>query len=392
MTGSIEQRARVVYFVPPSRHFAGIERVVHEIATGLMTTHGADLDVHVVFGSPYPGEPVLADTEYTMHVLDVAQLRELPAKLRRTLRRIAPDIVVFPQVEASVIGWLSTRGLGIPVFVAHLHGNPRLEEAEGTRRTRAAFQLFRHVVSRRIAAVLAVSPSLARFASESLSRRAPVMFAKNPVRALDAGPRPRRSDDMFRFVCVARLSRQKGQDVLLRALAIARPQLPEGTRLTLVGNGPDEGELRRLADELSISDVVEFAGYVSDPRPYLRDADCFVLASRWEGFGVALAEALQFGLPLVASDCDFGPADLILDPAVGELVPPEDPAALAAGLVRAAARPRDPVAEAHRVAVAAEYLPGEATAAHDAILVELGTRFADRSARLGALAARADSR
>jgi glycosyltransferase involved in cell wall biosynthesis len=376
-------RTRIVYFVPPSKHFAGIERVVHEIADGLMNAHGDRLDVHVIFGSRYD-EPLLVGTRYRLHVLDLSRLRELPGKLRSTLREIAPDIVFFPQVEASVLGWVSTRGLGVPVFVAHLHGNPRREEREGTLRTRASFLAFRHVVSRNIAAVLAVSPSLARYADGALSRRAPVEFAKNPVRDFGALPRLERNDGQLRFVSVARLSRQKGQDILLRALAIARPQIP-AVHLTLVGNGPDEEMLRALAVELGVDDVVEFAGYVSDPRPYLRGADCFVLASRWEGFGVALVEALQFGLPVLATDCEFGPGDLIDDPRLGEVVASEDPEALATGLVRAAARVRDPFAEGYRVEVAARYLPDKATGAHHDIIVRLARQFAADSSRLAAL-------
>jgi glycosyltransferase involved in cell wall biosynthesis len=376
-------RTRILYFVPPSKHFAGIERVVHEIADGLMSEHGDHLDVHVIFGARYD-EPLLVGTRYGLHVLDTSRLRELPAKLRRAVREISPDMVVFPQVEASVLGWVATRGLGVPVFIAHLHGNPRLEEAEGTFRTRASFLAFRHVVSRNIAAVLAVSPSLARYAGGALSRHAPVEFAKNPVRDFGAVPRPERNDGQLRFVSVARLSRQKGQDIVLRALSIARSQLPHA-RLTLVGNGPDEVELRALAVELGVDDLVEFTGYVSDPRPYLRDADCFLLASRWEGFGVALVEALQFGLPVLSTDCDFGPSDLIDDPRLGEVVASDDPEAFAAGMVRAAQSPRDPLTERYRVEVAARYLPVAATAAHHDIIVRLAGRFSKRSARLARL-------
>jgi glycosyltransferase involved in cell wall biosynthesis len=379
-----DERTRVMYFVPPSEHFAGIERVVHEIADGLMALQEDALDVHVIFASHYE-EVVLKDPRYTIHVLNVARLRDLPKKLREAVKGISPDIVVFPQVEASVLGWLATRGLGIPVFVSHLHGNPRLEEAEGTIRTRLSFLAFRHVVSKRIAAVLAVSPSLARYATKSLSRRAPVVFAKNPVRDLQAPARMSHSNEVVELVCVARLSRQKGQDILLRGLAIAKRELP-ALHLTLVGSGPDEEQLKALVAELGIASSVTFAGYVSDPRPFLSAADCFVLASRWEGFGVALAEALQFGLPVLSTDCDFGPADLIDDPRLGEVVPAEDPAAFAAGIIRASHRERNLAEENFRIEVAKEYLPAEASRAHLEILRDLARQFAKASVRLASLA------
>ena len=166
------RRVRVAYFVSPSAHFAGIERVVHEIATGLAEAHGDVLDVHVLYSTRYD-EPLLADTRYTRHVLGVDRLRRLAATLRRCVAALDVDVLVVPQVEASVVAWLATRGLGLPVLVPHLHGNPRIEEADGTRRTRLAFALFRHVVSRDVAGVLAVSPSLRDHAARTVARRAP---------------------------------------------------------------------------------------------------------------------------------------------------------------------------------------------------------------------------
>lgn len=378
-------RTKVAYFVPPSRHFAGIERVVHEIATGLAGEHGDRLEVHVVFASRYD-EDLLADTPYTAHVLGVDRLRHLASALRACVAENGFDVLVVPQVEASVIAWLATRGLGLPVFVPHLHGNPRLEESDGSKRTRVAFGLFRHLVSRRVGGVLAVAPSLRHYAADGVAPHTRVHFAKNPVRDLGAPPvRATGEQGVFRFVSVGRLSRQKGQDVLLRALALARPDLPP-VHLTLVGEGPEEEALRRLCTGLGLDDVVTFTGYSADPADHLRTAECFVLASRWEGFGVVLVEALQFGLPLLATNCDFGPADVVTDPRIGELVAPESPAALAEGLRRAAARVADPQDATFRRAVAQGYGRGEAVAMHLGVLQEIVAATGPaRSGRLAAL-------
>ena len=364
----------MAYFVPPSAHFAGIERVVHEIATGLAQEHGDVLDVHVLFATDY-AEELLEKTAYTKHVLGVARLRGLASTLRAVVARQRFDVLVCPQVEASVIAWLATRGLHLPVYLAHLHGNPRLEEREGTRRTRVAFLLFRHLVSPRIAGVLAVSPSLARYAAGSVARRVPVRFVKNPVRALSTPPldghfSSRQHDSPFRFLSVGRLSRQKGQDNLLRALALARPDLPAVT-LTLVGSGPEHAALERLCAELGLDDLVTFAGYTADPAEHFRAADCFVLASRWEGFGVVLIEALQFGLPLLATDCEFGPADVITDPRIGVLVAPDGPEALAAGLIRMATAQWSAADQSYRRVTAEAYSRHEATSMHFEALTTL---------------------
>lgn len=362
----LRTRTKVAYLVAPSRHFAGIERVVHEIASGLAELHSQMFDVHVIFSSSYD-EALLEKVPYTKHVLGIAQLRHMGAALRRCVAEERFDVLVTPQVEASAIAWVSTRGLGLRVLLPHLHGNPRLEEAEGTLRTKAAFTLFRNVVSRNVPAVLAVSPSLRDYAAKNLAPHTKVTFVRNPARELATPGWQPAPDDRYRFISVARLSRQKGQDVLLRALAQARSSLPPVV-LTLVGEGPGQAELRRLSTELELDDIVVFAGYAADPAKHLSTADCFVLASRWEGFGVAIVEALQSGLPVLATDCDFGPADIVVDPSMGELVAADDVGALAEGLKRAVGWQRDPADVERRRKAASAYSRDAATATHFSVL------------------------
>jgi glycosyltransferase involved in cell wall biosynthesis len=365
------ERLRVAYLVPPSRGFAGVERVVHEIATGLMEAHGDLLDVHVLFAREYEDHPVRG-TLYTMHVLGVNRLRGLAAAVRANVATHCFDVLVCAQVESSVVAWFATRRLRLPVFVTHLHGNPRIEENEGSMRTKIAFVLFRHIISRHVSGVLAVSPSQQRYARQSLARRANVYFAKNPARDLGTAC-PRTVDHRFRFLTLARLSRQKGLDILLRALAIARPDLPAVT-LTVAGKGPDEAELRRLCSDLGLDDVVDFVGYIADPADLFHSADCFVLASRWEGFPLVLLEALHAGLPVLSTDCEFGPADLITDPRIGELVPAGSPEALGEGMKQMVLRAPDANAEAYRRATAGAYSRQAATESHYAALRQIVAR------------------
>jgi glycosyltransferase involved in cell wall biosynthesis len=124
-------------------------------------------------------------------------------------------------------------------------------------------------------------------------------------------------------VCVGRLCRQKGQDVLLRAWDAVLRRVPRA-RLVLVGNGPEEGRLRARAPE-----SVLFTGAVADAVPWYRAADLVVLPSRWEGMALAPLEAMACGRPVVVTDVDG--ARESLPPALAPrcLVPPENPAALA---------------------------------------------------------------
>ncbi|MBI4572080.1 MAG: glycosyltransferase family 4 protein [candidate division NC10 bacterium] len=133
-----------------------------------------------------------------------------------------------------------------------------------------------------------------------------------------------------RLICLARLVRQKGLDVLLRALPVLQAAVGP-VALTLLGEGPEQSRLAALAVELGVADAVCFAGTVGDVRPHLAAADVFVLPSRFEGLPLALLEAMGAGLPVVATAVS-GNTDAVRDGVDGLLVPPEDPAALAAAV------------------------------------------------------------
>ncbi|MEV5544568.1 glycosyltransferase family 4 protein [Streptomyces sp. NPDC052309] len=127
-------------------------------------------------------------------------------------------------------------------------------------------------------------------------------------------------------VCVGRLCRQKGQDVLLRAWRTVLEKVPDA-RLVLVGDGPDLGRLRGHAPG-----SVLFAGAVADASIWYQAADLVVLPSRWEGMALAPLEAMACGRPVVVTDVDG--ARESLPPALAGrcLVRPEDPAELAAAV------------------------------------------------------------
>lgn len=127
-------------------------------------------------------------------------------------------------------------------------------------------------------------------------------------------------------VCVGRLCRQKGQDVLLRAWPEVTRSVP-GARLALVGDGPDAARLREAAPP-----GVLFVGAVADTRPWLRAADVAVLPSRWEGMALAPLEAMACGTPVVLTDVSGARESLPPGQESHCLVPPQEPAALTTAL------------------------------------------------------------
>ena len=147
-------------------------------------------------------------------------------------------------------------------------------------------------------------------------------FAK-PVEGLRYKP------DEFAFACIARFDFQKGQDVLLRAIASAQLALRGvGGRTLFIGDGPTLSEAKKFAAASGISDIVEFAGEIPNAGVYMTCASHLVAPSRWEGMPYLLLEAVARGRSVIASDCP-GNRDVLKDYPKAALFPVEDAVCLA---------------------------------------------------------------
>ncbi len=105
------------------------------------------------------------------------------------------------------------------------------------------------------------------------------------------------------------------------------------TRVLVAGDGPERAALEARARRLRVAGAVEFLGYRADVEAVYAALDVMVLPSRHEGFGVAFLEAMAMGVPVVGTRV-VGSVDAVEDGITGLLVPPADPAALAAAIRR----------------------------------------------------------
>ena len=133
---------------------------------------------------------------------------------------------------------------------------------------------------------------------------------------------------------VGRLNiRTKAQDVTLRAFKKVLKEVPH-LNLVFAGKGPDLEKLRQLAEELGIHEKVFFVGWIKDPRALMLKASVLVLTSRYEGWPNVLTEALWCGCPVIATDCETGPREILLDGKCGLLIPTDDVSGLKEAIVR----------------------------------------------------------
>ena len=135
------------------------------------------------------------------------------------------------------------------------------------------------------------------------------------------------------ILSVGTLKAVKRHDVLIEAFAQLQA-FPQAV-LCIVGEGAERAALQARIAALGLQGRVLLPGYAPDPSPWYAQADLFVLSSDYEGFGNVLVEALEFGLPVVSSDCPYGPREILADGRYGTLVPPGDAQALAAAMQQA---------------------------------------------------------
>lgn len=323
-------RCNILYVVPPSATFAGIERVTHDLSTGI---DPSKINVTVLYMADYPE---VVDPPYNYVRISCAKVRSIPRVVNTVVSRGAFDAVVVPQYEIAFLCLMFNRMVGKRTrFVLHLHGNPEIERGLSLK-SRFLFAFFAPS-ARMFAGIIAVSPSLAQRTEELIKAQRTVTFLPNPIRQLQV-PIDRDggldNPDGPVIVSVGRLAFQKGHDLTILAFSQVVKAFPSA-QLVILGEGPERSALQALVEECGLTKNVRLCGHVSQPAMHFKDATIFVSASRWEGFGVAIVEALSAGLYVVATRCEFGPEDIIIDKRIGLLADIGDYSLLSEAIIEA---------------------------------------------------------
>jgi glycosyltransferase involved in cell wall biosynthesis len=306
----MEQRTRIL-LLTPSIGGGGAQHVMVLVARGLSRER---FEVHLVLvraGDPSAGaEP----PGVTVHALGAGRARAATLRLLLLVWRLRPDVILSGALEISFLALLLR-----PFFpprtrvLVRQNGTVSAALAHGgvPRYTRLLYRLLYRRADRVICQSRAMAEDLAR---ETGVRNEQIVVLPNPVdlegilAARDApsawnGPGPH-------LLAVGRLSREKGFDLLIEALAALRRRFPEAD-LTLVGSGREEVALKALCRSLEMETAVRFAEQVDPPYEFFQGASLFVLPSRYEGMPNALLEAAAAGLPLVSTPASGGVVDLL---------------------------------------------------------------------------------
>jgi len=244
--------------------------------------------------------------------------------LRRAIRDSQPEVVISFMNITNVIALIATRGLNIPVFVAE-HTDPAMSPSA------AVWRWLRLLTYSRAAAVVVLSKGAKDYFAPSL--RVPIRVIPNPVLpAIEVTKKECELKQPF-IAAMGRLVQLKGFDILLNAFAQIKDKHPEWM-LNVMGEGPRRSELELLRDSLGLKDRVRFLGVVKNPSAILKQAELFVMPSHYEGFPMALCEAMACGVAVISTDCSSGIREIIRNEADGLLVPKSDIPTLALAMDR----------------------------------------------------------
>jgi glycosyltransferase involved in cell wall biosynthesis len=374
----------------------GAERVMVNLA-GALAAEGHRVDFVIARHRGRLADAI-PDSVRTVDLGAPMALAALPALLRRPgdLRAIAPAIVSLsaPRVLGAIPALASylrrerpeglLAALNYPnltallardlagvdtrcVISVHNHVT-RLVSAATDARTRGLPPLMRRFFPRADEIVTVsdgVGDDLSRVAAIARTR---ITTIYNPVVTDDLLVRSREAvaEPWFRegqppvLLGAGKLKPQKDFATLIRAFALVRAARP--ARLVILGEGPGLGALQLLARELGVADDVWFPGFVANPFAYMARAAVFVLSSAWEGFANVIVEAMHCGCPVVSTDCESGPREILEAGRHGRLVRVGDPEEMARAVLESLESPPAAAALRERASVFSDRVAARAYA------------------------------
>ena len=295
-------------FVINSLDGGGAERV---FATVVDALHHTDpkLDISVVLLDATPDQHDLPSGVRRTVLAANGRMLSSIRKLFTCLRRDKPDLVVSFLARSNCAAVLSGKILGIPRLIRESnHTSAKYGDGFVGRLSRRIIKgIYPHADG-----VIAVSCGVRKDLIDNYAvSEEKITAIYNPIdianiRRLANEPSIQDLPLSF-FVGVGRLVPQKNFELLLRAYASSNTK----HSLVLLGDGPERARLKRVAAELGIAKSVSFLGYVRNPYPIISRAHALISSSNYEGFPNVLVEALALSIPVVATDCDSGPSEIL---------------------------------------------------------------------------------
>jgi len=302
--------------------FGGAERHILNLAEAVDPAE-VEMSILCLFARPFAEAAEQAGVPHQVLPMRNKLDFHVVGKMRSAIASFGPDIVHTHGVRANLLGRLAAAQASRPV-VTTVHSLLAMDYPDPV--SRLANSLAERVTRGMTCHFIAVSHELRQALIRQGIARERVTAVHNGVDLerfdpVAAGGQPLASSppDVPLVAIIARLHAVKGHRLFLQAAKAVLAKKP-GVRFLVVGGGPDEKALMKMASDLGISSAVHFVGFVDDIPSLLVRLNVLVVASRWEGFGLTAAEALAMAVPVVATDVG-GLPEIIRPFETGLLVP-----------------------------------------------------------------------
>ena len=262
--------------------------------------------------------------------------------MRKIIKEEKPNSILsfmdYPNIVAILSNLLSGRRARINISV---HTSPTLQlKRYSNNRWNGIISILMRLLYNKADKIIAVSSFIKGDLIKNYGiKESGVMVIYNPVdiEKINTLASEEISLQLFKeevpiIISVGRLSREKGHEFLLKAFAIMRKKVR--MRLVILGEGEEERNLGKLSRNLGINNDVVLLGYDKNPYKYMKRASIFVLSSLYEGFPNVLIEAMACGTPVISTQYNPYPHEIIEHGKNGLLVPVADENALAEAMLR----------------------------------------------------------
>ena len=331
-----------ILFVAKNMGFGGAEKKIVELANELCEK-GFKIAL-LVFDRKDERGIRIKDLSPQVQVIDPPPYRNHPIiSLRRgtyetgkAVRQWKPDVVYSNLWNTNPFVAVVGKLFGAKVI---LEESNSVAHQIGRKKHRTLSRLYRKGVYSLADAVVAVSQGVAREVEFVLGiKHVKTIYNCIDIENVMAKSETANGDPPHEYfhlglpvlIATGRLQKQKGYPHLLEAFRIVNETTE--ARLIIVGDGELRDELSRTAEALGIGDRVAMVG-ARESYPYMRYGDIFVHSALHEGFPLTLIEAMSLGMPMVSTDCNYGPNELIENGKSGVLVPVADPGKMASEIL-----------------------------------------------------------
>ena len=315
---------RKIAILLPSLKFGGAERVSLNLARE-MKLLGIDIDILVLSKEgEYLAE---AEKEFIVHDLQCNRTYKLPYLLLQYLFCSRPNVLISNFWKLNLCACL-TR-LIFPFFKLILweHSPPSKTPVSPTWIYAFSASLLYPFAKKIVAVSDGVRNDINKY-TVGLSGKLITIY--NPITPPDDFLLKKlavKHNNEPQIISLGRLELEKNPTLLIKAFALLPDEL--NATLLMVGDGSQRKKLEQICIDLNVQKKVKFFGFIGNPYHLLINADLLVLPSNFEGFGNVIVEAFYCGLPVVSTDCPYGPRELLVHDCYGSLVPVNDEFAMA---------------------------------------------------------------